>query len=138
MFYVFFLQRVDYPRWLLFLFSPQCCLIRKGHPSLVLMPASPHKQHSTNSRPSPILLMMEIFFLGQTGASLVMIKTHCTGHYLVTLSDFPQHFWGDLLQLFFLLAVNLTRGGGYFTISNKIIHPFPVLTSFDGLPRLDS
>lgn len=93
-FYVFFLQRVDYPRWLLFLFSPQCCLIRKGHPSLVLMPASPHKQHSTNSRPSPILLMMEIFFLGQTGASLVMIKTHCTGHYLVTLSDFPQHFWG--------------------------------------------
>lgn len=93
-FYVFFLQRVDYPRWLLFLFSPQCCLIRKGHPSLVLMPASPHKQHSTNSRPSPILLMMEIFFLGQTGASLVMIRTHCTGHYLVTLSDFPQHFWG--------------------------------------------
>lgn len=74
--------------------SPQCCLIRKGHPSLVLMPASPHKQHSTNSRPSPILLMMEIFFLGQTGASLVMIKTHCTGHYIVTLSDFPQHFWG--------------------------------------------
>lgn len=74
--------------------SPQCCLIRKGHPSLVLMPASPHKQHSTNSCPSPILLMMEIFFLGQTGASLVMIKTHCTGHYLVTLSDFPQHFWG--------------------------------------------
>lgn len=93
-FYVFFLQRVDYPRWLLFLFSPQCCLIRKGHPSLVLMPASPHKQHSTNSRPSPILLMMEFFFLGQTGASLVMIRTHCTGHYLVTLSDFPQHFWG--------------------------------------------
>lgn len=70
MFYVFFLQRVDYPRWLLFLFLPLCCLIRKGHPSLVLMPASPHKQHSTNSCPSPILLMMGILF-SWTNMSLI-------------------------------------------------------------------
>lgn len=137
----FFLQRVDYPRWLLFLFLPLCCLIRKGHPSLVLMPASPHKQHSTNSCPSPILLMMGILF---SWTNMSLISNDKDPLYSTPFSDlirFPLTFFfggGGFHSNFFLLAVNLTRGGGYFTISNKILYPFPVLISFDGFPRLDN
>lgn len=69
-------------------------LIRKGHPSLVLMPASPHKQHSTNSCPSPILLMMGILF---SWTNMSLIRNDKDPLYRTPFSDlirFPPTFLG--------------------------------------------